>query len=73
MTTATLTSAKAKSVPMLVASARLPSGTAAARTPQKSDTAMVLATGVPLRGPTLANTLGTRPSRDIANRMRVWP
>ncbi len=72
-TTATLTRAKANRVPMLVASASCPSGIAAARTPQNRETIRVLARGVPVLGWTLANTLGTSPSRDMANRMRVWP
>ncbi len=70
--TATLTRPKAKSVPMLVASASWASGIAAARTPQNSETITVLATGTPLRL-TFAKDLGTSPSRDIAKRMRVWP
>ncbi|CAM4122581.1 hypothetical protein STAL104432_32310 [Streptomyces albus] len=73
MTTATLTRAKANSVPMLVALASSPSGTVAARMPQKAPTSRVLARGVPVRSSTFANTCGTRPSRDMANRMRVWP
>ncbi len=72
-TTATLTSAKANSVPMLVASASWPSGMAAASTPQKRETIRVLVRGVPVLGLTLPNALGTSPSRDMANRMRVWP
>ena len=34
---------------------------------------MVLFTGVMVFGLTLANIDGSRPSRPIANRMRVWP
>ena len=34
---------------------------------------MVLLTGVMVRGFTLANIDGSRPSRPMANRMRVWP
>ena len=68
-----LTSAKANSVPMLVALASSPSGMKAARTPQNSETITVLARGAPVFACTLANTLGTSPSRDIAKRMRVWP
>ena len=48
-------------------------GRAAASTPQNSETITVLARGAPVFGSTLAKTLGTRPSRDIAKRMRVWP
>ncbi len=73
ITTATLTRPKAKRVPMLVASASLPSGMKAARTPQKRETMTTLARGAPVFSSTLAKTLGTRPSRDIAKRMRVWP
>ena len=68
-----LTIANAKSVPMLVASASCPSGTKPARMLITTVTMMVLLTGVWVRGLTFSNTLGSRPSRAIANRMRVWP
>lgn len=71
--TAMFTSAKAKRVPMLVASASCPSGTAAARPPQNSETSTVLARGVPVRGWTWESTRGISPSRDMAKRIRVWP
>ncbi len=73
ISTARLTRAKAKRVPMLVASARAPSGMSAARTVTKAVTMTVPARGTPVRGWTLENSGGMSPSRDIAKRMRICP
>ncbi len=71
--TAMLTRPKANSVPMLVASTSLPSGMRAASAPQNRDTITVLRRGAPVFGWILPSAFGTRPSRAIAKRMRVWP
>jgi len=71
--TPALTIMNANSVPIEVASASCPSGTNAARILITTATMIVLLTGVCVLGLTLVKTFGSRPSRPIANRMRVWP
>ena len=60
-------------VPTLVISARKLIGMKPASSEITTATMMVLGIGVRVRGFTLWNTSGIMPSRDIANRMRVWP
>ena len=48
-------------------------GTSAASTATTNATITVFCTGVIVRGLTFANVAGSRPSRPIVNRMRVWP
>ena len=73
MMTATETVMNATSVPMDTMSASLSSGTRPASRPTTVATMTVLLTGVMVRGLTLANIDGSRPSRPIANRIRVEP
>ena len=73
MMTATETVMNATRVPIDTISARLSSGTRPASRPTTVATTTVLLTGVILRGLTLANIDGSRPSRPIANRIRVDP
>ena len=63
----------AVSVPIDTMSASLSSGMKPARMLTTIATMIVLFTGVIDRGLTLANIDGSRPSRPIANRMRVCP
>ncbi|SKT92222.1 Uncharacterised protein [Mycobacteroides abscessus subsp. abscessus] len=67
------TTMKAVSVPIDTMFARLSRGTKAAMKPTTTATMIVLFTGVSVRGLTCAKTDGSRPSRPIAKRMRVWP
>ena len=60
-------------VPMLVISARKLIGIRPASRQMTTATMIVFWTGVSVRGFTLWNISGIMPSRDIANRMRVWP
>ncbi len=71
--TAIETSVNAASVPILTSSASTVSGTTAAIRPKMMPTSQVAKNGVPYFGCTFDRRAGIRPSRDIANRMRVWP
>src|SRR5882757_878134 len=73
MTTPIDTTMNAVNVPIETMSMSLSNGTKAASRLTTTATMMVLFTGVMLLGFTLANIAGNRPSRPIANRMRVWP
>ncbi len=64
---------KATRVPMLVISARKLIGIRPASRQMTTATMIVFGTGVRVRGFTLWKSSGIMPSRDIANRMRVWP
>ncbi len=64
---------KATRVPTLVISARKLIGMKPASSEITTATMMVLGIGVRVRGFTLWKISGIIPSRDIANRMRVWP
>ena len=72
-TTATDTMVKAARVPMLISSARMLSGITAAIRPNTMPTSQVAKNGVWKRGCTVDRRLGSRPSRDMAKMMRVWP
>ena len=67
------TTRNATNVPMLVISARKLMGIMPASSAMTTATMIVFGTGVSVRGFTLWNSSGSMPSRDIANRMRVWP
>src|SRR4051795_7006639 len=73
MITPTDTTMNAVNVPIDTMSARLSNGTNAANNDAAIATSTVLFTGVMVRGLTAANQAGSRPSRPIANRMRVMP
>ncbi|MNT07391.1 hypothetical protein D3C72_1420910 [compost metagenome] len=72
-TTATETMVKAARVPMLISSARMLSGITAAIRPNTMPTSQVAKNGVWKRGCTVDRRLGSKPSRDMAKMMRVWP
>ncbi len=61
------------SVPMVVRSTTASSEEKAAGTAKTAATIRVFETGVAVFGETRSKTRGTRPSRDIDIRMRVWP
>ena len=63
----------ANSVPMLTSSTICLSGMNAANIAMKMPNAAVMRAGVRRVAPILAKPRGTRPSRDIANMIRVWP
>ncbi len=67
------TTMNAVSVPMDTMSARFCRGMKAARSDVAIATITVLVTGVIVRRFTVANRDGSKPSRAIAYRMRVWP
>ena len=67
-----LTIRKANSVPMLTSLAISVSGTKAAMTATSRPNVAVMSAGV-WRGLSLPTHLGTRPSRLMANMIRVWP
>ncbi len=71
--TATFTATIVASVPMVVRFTTTSSEEKAAGTAKTTATIQVLATGVAVRGETRSKTRGTRPSRDMDIRMRVWP
>ncbi len=73
MITPMLTRTNANSVPMLTSSTMVPSGTSAARTAISTPSVMVSFAGVPYRWLTVAIRRGSRPSRHIAKKIRVWP
>ncbi len=73
MITPTLTMMNANSVPMLTSLKMMSSGTSAARTAMKAPNISVIRTGVWVRADTTPRARGTRPSRLMANRIRVWP
>ena len=70
--TPTLTMRKANSVPMLTSLAISDSGTNAAMAATASPKAAVMRAGV-RRGLSTPIQRGTRPSRLMANMIRVWP
>ena len=67
------TSAKAKSVPMLVSSTSSLMLAMEEQTATKTPVRMVVTCGVRKRGCTLAAHAGSRPSRPIEKKMRGWP
>src|SRR4051812_21419696 len=71
--TASDTTMKAVSVPMLTISHRKVASTKPATRPTTVQTISVLCTGDAVRGLTLRNDGEIRPSFEIAYRMRVWP
>src|SRR5471030_1622303 len=71
--TASDTTMKAVSVPMLTISHRKVASTKPATSPTTMQTISVLCTGEAVRGFTFWNDLEIRPSFEIAYRMRVWP
>jgi hypothetical protein len=73
MITPMLTSTKANSVPMLTSLTISLSGTSAARMAISTPKPMVSRAGVPYRWFTAASRAGSRPSRHMAKKMRVWP
>ena len=73
MITPMFTTMKANSVPMLTSLTISLSGTKAATIAIRTPKVAVIRTGVLVRGLTSAKRRGIRPSRHIANMIRVWP
>src|SRR5713226_4265909 len=67
------TRTKANSVPILERSAASPMSTTPAGTPTAKQAIQVDQCGVLSLGCTAENSLGNRPSRDIAYQIRAWP
>jgi hypothetical protein len=64
---------KANRVPMLTSFAISASGTNAASAAIRTPNVAVIRTGVRRFSETFANDRGSRPSRHMANMIRVWP
>ena len=64
---------KANSVPEFEMSARMPTGNIAANSETNTPVIMVITCGVWNFGCTFDSASGSRPSRDMVKKMRVWP